>query len=254
MELKLLGKDCYNSMYADTCFILNWPVGSWLLVCALVFHYSYIYNKIRHLIPVLIPEGCLVQFLIAGPLWNQRLGCPSPVFACCTALGTSTLGHVSSGCCFWRSFLSPFCCDEDQDPSRLLLLCSCCWSQRSVNRLDKRVTCSTCDVSSSWEPLRWTSDPQLFPVFALGVFFWRPPPPAPVVASFLAAAVTSSCKDLKKKSLDLLVWQSIQQSVVTAASEGFWTRVLTCVCGESNLSICSCCSLLQKDFEEESWV
>jgi hypothetical protein len=59
---------------------------------------------------------------------------------------------------------------------------------------------------------------------------------------------------LKKKSLDLLVWQSIQQSVVTAASEGFWTRVLTCVCGESNLSICSCCSLLQKDFEEESWV
>jgi hypothetical protein len=43
-----------------------------------------------------------------------------------------------------------------------------------------------------------------------------------VVASFLAAAaVTSSCKDLKKKSLDLLVWQSIEQSVVTAASEGF---------------------------------
>jgi hypothetical protein len=43
-----------------------------------------------------------------------------------------------------------------------------------------------------------------------------------VVASFLTAAVTSSCKDLKKKkSLDLLVWQPIEQSVVTAASEGF---------------------------------
>ncbi len=166
-------------MYADTCFILNWLVGSWCV--PLFFITVIIYNKIRYLIPVLIPEGCLVQFLITGPtldsrVWNQRLGCPSPVFACCTALGTSTLGHVSSGCCFLRSFVSPFCCDEDQDPSPLLLLCSCCWSQRSVNRLDKRVTCSTCDVSSSWEPLRWTSDPQLFPVFALGVFFWSPPP------------------------------------------------------------------------------
>ncbi len=139
-----------------------------------LFFITVIYNKIKYLIPVLIPEGCLVQFLVPGPLWNQRLGCPSPVFASCTALGTSTLGHVSSGCCFWRSLLSPFCCDQDQDASPLLLLCSCWWSQRSVNRLDKRVTCSACDVSSSWEPLRWTSDPQLFPVFALGVFFGPP--------------------------------------------------------------------------------
>jgi hypothetical protein len=60
-----------------------------------------------------------------------------------------------------------------------------------------------------------------FFLFLLWGFFLAPLPPSPVVASFLAAAVTSSCKDLKKKSLDLLVWQSIEQSVVTAASKGF---------------------------------
>jgi hypothetical protein len=63
--------------------------------------------------------------------------------------------------------------------------------------------------------------PNFFLFFALGFCFGAPLPPSPVVAFFLAAAVTSSCKDLKKKSLDLLVWQSIEQSVVTAASKGF---------------------------------
>ncbi len=116
-----------------------------------------------------------MQFLIpGGPLWNQRLGCPSPVlFACCTALGTSTLGHVSSlAATSGAASFPPFAAMK----TRIHLRC-CCWSQRSVNRLDKRVTCSACDVSSSWEPLRWTSDPQLFPVFALGGFFFAPPPP-----------------------------------------------------------------------------
>jgi len=40
MELKLLGKDCYNNMYADTCFILNWPIGSW---CVPLFFITVIY-------------------------------------------------------------------------------------------------------------------------------------------------------------------------------------------------------------------
>jgi hypothetical protein len=61
----------------------------------------------------------------------------------------------------------------------------------------------------------------VIPNFFLFLLWVSPAPPSPVVASFLAAAVTSSCKDLKKKSLDLLVWQSIEQSVVTTASEGF---------------------------------
>jgi hypothetical protein len=229
-----------------------------------LFFITVIYNKIRYLIPVLIPEECLVQFLIPGPLWNQRLGCPSPVFACYTALGTSTLGHVSSGCCFRRSLLSPFCCDEDQDPSPLLLLVAA--EGQSLGQ--------TCHVLSLWRLIQlgtaamdeWSPT---FSCFCFGVFVFcpRPHPPSCSRGGFLPGcccyvflqrleeekswlacvainwAICSYCcfRRILNKSLDLCVWgRAIYQSVAAALfSKGFWKRVLSLdyffVCVRDNL-------------------
>lgn len=115
-----------------------------------------------------------------------------------------------SGCYFWRSLLSPFCCDEDQDPSPLLLLVAA--ERQSLGQ--------TCHVLSLWRLIQlgtaamdeWSPT---FSCFCFGGFFFCPPPPP------------------------LLPWLLPSSLLLLRLLAKIWRRrkVLTCLCGNqlSNL-------------------